>query len=122
MNKKRYIKSYSCLVHNRPYQGVKSGKQVASCTKWGLGDNVVLQLVEYLTPTVNCHLTVGVNNMRASGVFNKNRLRKYTIIGDKQLQKMERGHFEKRSTHQAKTLCNLQGWLEQQQGALHSFF
>ena len=45
--------------------------------------------------------------MRASGVFNKNRLRKYTIIGDKQLQKKERGHFEQRSAHQAKTLCNM---------------
>ena len=64
----------------------------------------------------------GVNNIRARGVFNKNRLRKYTIIGDKQLQKKERGHFEQRSAHQAKTLCNLCGWLERQQGALHSFF
>ena len=45
--------------------------------------------------------------MRASGVLNKNRLRKYTIIGGKQLQTKERGHFEQRSTHQAKTLCNL---------------
>ena len=45
--------------------------------------------------------------MRASGVFNKNRLRKYTIIRDKRLQEKERGHFEQRSAHQAKTLCNL---------------
>ena len=45
--------------------------------------------------------------MRANGMFNKNRLRKYTIIGDKQLQKKERGHFEQRSAHQAKTLCNM---------------
>ena len=56
MNKKRYIKSNSYLVHYRPYQGVKSGKQVASCTKWGLGDNVVLRLMECLTPAVSCHL------------------------------------------------------------------
>ena len=55
-------------------------------------------------------------------MFNKNRLRKYTIIGDKQLQKKERGHFEQRSAHQAKTLCNLCGWLERQQGALDGFF
>ena len=62
--------------------------------------------------------------MRASGVLNKNRLRKYTIIGDKQLQTKERGHFEQRSTHQAKTLCNFSvfGWLEQQQCALRTFF
>ena len=32
--------------------------------------------------------------------------------------KKERGHCE----HQAKTLCKLCGWLERQQGALHSFF
>ena len=40
-----------------------------------------------------------VNNIRQRGVFNKNRLRKYTIIGDKQLQKKERGHFEKHHAH-----------------------
>ena len=42
----------------------------------------------------------------------KNKLRKYTIIGVKQVQKMERGHFEQCSAHQAKTLSNLCGWLE----------
>ena len=40
---KRNIKSNSYLVHYRPYQGTKKGKQVASSTKWGLGDNVVLR-------------------------------------------------------------------------------
>ena len=49
MNSKRYIKSNSFLVHYRPYQGVKKGKQVASSTKWGLGDNIVLRLMECLT-------------------------------------------------------------------------
>ena len=45
--------------------------------------------------------------MQASGVFNKNKLRKYVIITEKQLQKNERGYFEQCSTHQAKTLYNL---------------
>ena len=45
--------------------------------------------------------------MRASGVFSKNSLRKYTIIGDKQREKKEHGHFEQRSAHQVKTLRNL---------------
>ena len=45
--------------------------------------------------------------MRASGVFNKNGLPKYTTIGDKQLQEKERGHFKQRSARQAKTLCKL---------------
>ena len=46
------IKSSSYLVHYRPYQVLKKGKQVASATKLGLGDNVVLRLMEWLTPTL----------------------------------------------------------------------
>ena len=53
---KRNIKSNSYLVYYRPYQGTKKGKQVASFTKWGLGDNVVLRLMECLTPTVGFDL------------------------------------------------------------------
>ena len=30
------------------YQGVKKGKQIVSSTKWELGENVVLQLMECL--------------------------------------------------------------------------
>ena len=79
--------------------------------------------MECLTPTISFDLFIDsyftsfrlfvmlthlrVNNIRARGVFKKNRLRKYTIIGDKRLQKKERGHFEQRSAHQAKTLCNM---------------
>ena len=95
----RNIKSNSYLVHYRPYQCANKGKQVASSTKWALGDNVVLRLIECLTPTVSfdsvwlfyiflsfCLFTrLGVNNIQVRGVFNKNRLRKYTTIGDKQL-------------------------------------
>ena len=65
---------------------------------------------------------IGVNNIRATGVLNKNRLRKWTIIGDKQLQKKEGDHFEQRSAHQAKKQCNLCGWLERHQGDLRGFF
>ena len=39
-----------------------------------------------------------VNNIRTTGVLNKNRLRKSTIIGDKQLQKKECGLFEQRTS------------------------
>ena len=86
--------AYGYVVHFRPYQGAKKGKQVASYTKWGLGENV-LQLIECLTPSFSfdifmdnyltsfCLLThFGVNNIRATGVLNQNKLRKYTIIGD----------------------------------------
>ena len=31
--------AYGYLVHYRPCQGAKKGKQVASSTKWGLGEN-----------------------------------------------------------------------------------
>ena len=45
-----------------------------------------------------CLLThLGVNNIRAAGVPNKNRLHKCTITGDKQL------HIR---AHQAKKQCN----------------
>ena len=41
-----------------------------------------------------CLLThLGVNNITATGVLNKNSLRECTIIRDKQLQKKECGHF-----------------------------
>ena len=39
---------------------------------------------------------IGINNIQVTGVLKKNRLRKDSIIGDQQLQKKERGHFEQR--------------------------
>ena len=40
---------------------------------------------------ISCRLLthLGINNIRATHVLNKNRFRKCTIIGDKQLQKKE---------------------------------
>ena len=87
------------------------GKQsiVSTFIKCKLGENVVLQLMECLTASVSFEIFMdnyftsfrllthlGVNNMRATRVLNKNRLRKCTIIGHKQLQKKERDHFEQR--------------------------
>ena len=94
------------LVHYRLYQGAKKGKQVASSTEWGLGENVVLRYVrcsmERSTPTVSFDIFMdnyftsfrllthlGVNNIRTTDVLNKNRLRKCTTTGEKQLQKKE---------------------------------
>ena len=64
------------------YRGARKGKQVASCTKWGLGENVVLRLIECLTPTVSFDMFMdnwfrsfrllthlGVNNIRTTDVF-----------------------------------------------------
>ena len=83
---------------------VKHSK-VFSSTK--LRENVVLKLMECLTPSVSFDIFIdnyftlarlfthlGVNNIRATRVLNKNRLRKCNIIGDKQLRKKERGYFE----------------------------
>ena len=59
--------------------------KVSSSTKWGLRENVDLRLMECLTPSVSFdtfmdnyftyfHLIthLGVNNIRATGVLNKN--------------------------------------------------
>ena len=85
------------------------GKQskVSRSTKGELGKNVVLQLMECLTSRVSFEIFIDnyfpsfrlpthlvVNNIRATRVLNKNRLRKCTIIRDKQLPKKNRGHFE----------------------------
>ena len=85
------------------------GKQskVSPSTKGELGKNVVLQLMECLTLRVSFEIFIDnyfpsfrlpthlvVNNIRATRVLNKNRLRKCTIIRDKQLPKKNRGHFE----------------------------
>ena len=48
-----FTATYGYLVHCRPCQCAKKGMQVASSTKWGLGKNVVLRLMECLTPTVS---------------------------------------------------------------------
>ena len=45
--------AYGYVVQFEPNQRVKKRKQVASSTKWGLGENVVLQLMECLPPTVS---------------------------------------------------------------------
>ena len=108
--------------------------KVSFSTKWRLGENVVLQLMKCLTSSVsfdtfmkNYFLTfrllilLRVNNIRATRVLNKNRLRKCTITGDKQHQK--RNVATLNSAHQAKKQCNFgSGLLERQQGGLHSFF
>ena len=60
--------------------------------------------------------------MEANGVFNKNRLPNTLSSGTESCKKKEPGHFEQRSAHQAKKLCNFSNWLERMQGALQSFF
>ena len=81
---------------------------VSPSAKWGLGENVFLQLMEYLNPSVRLEIFMdnyftsfrllthlGVNNIEATCALNINRLRKCTIIGDKQLQKNDSANFKK---------------------------
>ena len=51
--------AYDYVVQFRPYQSEKKGKQFASSTKWGLGKNVVLLLMECLTPTFGFDTAMG---------------------------------------------------------------
>ena len=124
INDLQYIQMYSPVIiywaHYRPYQGSKKGKQVPSSATQGLGHNIVLGLMKCLTPTLSFYLFMDnyftsfclfvclpithLNNIQAKGTFNKNRLCKYTIIGDRQQQKKEQGHFEQCNTYQGKTL------------------
>ena len=82
----------------------KTSNVVERSAIWRLGENVVLRLIECLTASVSFDIFMdkyftsfrllthlGVNNSQATCVLNKNRLRKCTIIGDKQLPKKERG-------------------------------
>ena len=75
-------------------------------TTWRLRKNFVLLLMECSTPIVSFEIFMdnyftsfrlltylGVNNIRATRVLNKNRLRKCTITGDKQLQERKRFLF-----------------------------
>ena len=93
--------------------------------------------MECLTPTVSFDMFMdhcfasfrllthlGIKNIRATGVLNKNKLRKNklrkcTSIGEKQLQKEERDHIEQHSAHLAKKQCNLCGWLGRHQGVVY---
>ena len=86
-------------VQFETYQGVKKENQVASSTKLGLRRKRCSAADEYMNnyfTSFRLLTRLGVNNICETGVLNKNRLRKRTAIGNKQLQKKEHGHFEQR--------------------------
>ena len=49
---------------------------------------------------------LGVNNIQATSVLNKNRFRKSTIIGGKQVQKKEHRYFEKHTSNKKAVQCD----------------
>ena len=50
------VEKYEYVIQFDPYQEAKPEKQIASKTRWGLGEMVVLCLMEGLTPNVNYHI------------------------------------------------------------------
>ena len=85
---------------------VKHSK-VSSSNKWRLQENAALRLMKCLAPSVSFDIFtdnyftpfrllthLGVNNIWATRVLNKNRLRRCTFIVEKQLQIKERGRLE----------------------------
>ena len=94
------------VVQFDPYQGAKSsGPQRSSPVTWGLGENVVLELLEVLPKGPSYHVFIdnffcsvrlikflGSNNIKASGTLRQNRLSKACGLRDKKtLQKEKRG-------------------------------
>ena len=122
--------TYGYAVQFWPYQSARKEKQVASSTKYGLGENIVLRLMECLTPTFSFDIfwmTISYlsslyppwsQQHRAIGMFNKKRLRKCTIIGDKQPQKKGTWSIWKAHIKQESS-ANL---IRTTAGSLHSFF
>ena len=53
--------AYGYVIQFRTYQAAKKGKQFASSTKCGLGENVVLRLMECLAPAFACDIFMDDN-------------------------------------------------------------
>ena len=70
--------------------------------------------------TAFCLLTLlGVNNIWATGVLNKNRLRKWAIVRDKQPQKKEMWTLWRAHIKQKKQ-CNFDsGWFQRKQAPVY---
>ena len=112
------------------------GKQsiVSTSIKCKLGENVVLQLMECLTASVGFEISMdnyftsfrlltnlGVNNMRATRVLNKNSYANALSLDISSCKK--RNVTTLNSAYQAKKQCNFaSSWLDRQQCDLHSFF
>ena len=65
--------AYGNLGQFEPNQYEKKGKMFVSSTKWGLGENVALRLMECLPPTVCCHIFMN-NNFKSFRLFTQQQL------------------------------------------------
>ena len=94
--------AYGYVVQFRLYQGARKRKEIASSTKWGLGENVVLRLIECLTAAFR--FDIFMDNYFTSFCL-------LTYIGFNSIRATDK--------KQCKFDC---GWLERQQCGLHVFF
>jgi len=103
------------VVNFDPYQGAKSrGSVRANENNWGLGETVVLSLMDVL-PSDTCYRVfmdnfftsfrllqfLAKNNIRASGTVRENRLGDCTIPKKKLVDKLERGGMKYRTSEQS---------------------
>lgn len=102
-------------------------KRKTGCTsyKWGLGENIVLRLMEYMPPTVCYHLFM--NNYFISFQLAKSEQQlcstKISYENALSMAKNSGKEFALNSVDQAQKQLNFDdGWLKQKQGGLHSLF
>ena len=90
--------AYRYVVQFRPYQGAKKGKQVAPCTKWGLGENVVLRLLECLSIShlFVCLSTFELVTFKQQVSSTKIGYANLLSLGTNSCKKKELGHCEPR--------------------------
>ena len=115
--------AYGYVIQFEPYQGAKTGRHISTTTTWGLGEHVVLNLMERLPPGQSYHVYMdnyftsfrllsylGTRGISATGVINKKKLSKCDIMGNKDLEKKERGHVEQVTAEQDSTTITVVGW------------
>ena len=116
--------AYGYVVQFEPYQGVQKGKQVASSTNWGLGEKVVLWLInicKYISHLFVSLPTFKLTTFEQHLCSTKIGLANALSLGTSSCKK--RNVATLNSSHQTKKQRNFDsGWLERQQSDLHSFF
>jgi len=110
------------VVQFDPYTGAKrSGGTRSSSTSWGLGEHVVLDLLEELPRGISYHVFIDNfftsfrlmnhlhdHNIQATGVIRCNKLGRCSIEPPKSLEKKERGFFDQRTDSQG--VLTVVGW------------
>ena len=94
-----------------PYQGAKSGATRANESTWGLGERVVLSLLDAIPQNTAYRVFMdnfftsmrllrflAANNIRASGTVRENRIGKCPIASKKEIDKFKRGELDYRTT------------------------